>query len=301
MTPNPLLTQLGYPPDARLVIFHADDVGMCHGSNQAYGELLHAGMLQAGSVMMPCPWAMEVVAYSRTHPEADLGVHLTLTCEWPHYRWGPLSTREQASGLIDDAGYFWPQTAMVQARMNVEAAVQELRAQMALAVAAGLDITHIDTHMGAAVLPELMMAFVELGFAYQVPVLMPRAFDDYMQRMNPDVDPADVAALGAQLEAQGMPLVDTFRITPCYAPDPCEGDPAGCYERILAELPAGLTYFSLHPNAPGDIETIVPDLAGWRTFEHAYFQSDRLRNFLAAQGIVPIGYRAIRDVMRGSR
>jgi chitin disaccharide deacetylase len=301
MTPNPLLAQLGFPPDARLVIFHADDVGMCHGSNQAYQDLTRAGLLQAGSVMVPCPWAPEILEYGRTHPEVDLGVHLTLTCEWPHYRWGPISTRDQASGLMDTDGCFWRETGLTGAKMNVDAAIREMRAQIERALAAGLDVTHLDTHMGAAAMPALLMAYVELGFEYQVPVMMPRRFDSYMQRMNPQVNPEEVAAFAAQIEARGMPLIDTLRITPCYSPIPCTGDYAGCYEQVLAELAPGVTYFSLHPNAPGDIETIVPELAAWRTFEHAYFQSDRLRNFLAAQGIVPIGYRMIRDVMRAAR
>jgi predicted glycoside hydrolase/deacetylase ChbG (UPF0249 family) len=91
---NPLVTQLGYPSDARLVIFHADDVGMCHGSNQAYLELCAAGILQTGSVMIPCPWSPELVQACQQNPTLDIGVHLTLTSEWAGYRWGPISTRD---------------------------------------------------------------------------------------------------------------------------------------------------------------------------------------------------------------
>lgn len=74
MNPNPLLSALGYDASARLVIFHADDVGMCHGSNRAFVECQAVGMLKTGSVMMPCPWAAEMVQTAAANPSIDLGV-----------------------------------------------------------------------------------------------------------------------------------------------------------------------------------------------------------------------------------
>ena len=81
-SPNPLLAQLGYSPDARLVIFHADDVGMCHGSNRAFLDLQPAGIVRTGSIMAPCPWAPEILTACREQPDLDIGVHLTLNSEW---------------------------------------------------------------------------------------------------------------------------------------------------------------------------------------------------------------------------
>ena len=298
-TPNPLVTQLGYPADARLVIFHADDVGMCHGSNQAYLDLCAAGLLQTGSVMIPCPWAQELLQACQQNPTLDMGVHLTLTSEWSGYRWGPISTREPASGLIDEEGYFWHRVQHVQAHLQLATAVTEMRAQIQRAQRAGLDFTHLDTHMGVAILPELIQAYVDFGFAYGVPVLLPRQIDDYVRTLGL-VGPDEQAwlAFTSAVEARGMPLVDWFRITPGYHTDDGEVGRAALYEALLHDLPPGITYFSLHPNASGDIETIVPERAYWRTFEHTYFQSQRLRAFLQAEGIIPIGYRAIRQVMR---
>lgn len=298
-TPNPLVTQLGYPPEARLVIFHADDVGMCHGSNQAYLDLCASGLLQTGSLMLPCPWAPELLQACQQNPALDLGIHLTLTSEWAGYRWGPISTREPASGLIDEEGYFWRRVEGVHAHLQVDAAITEMRAQIQRARQAGLDFTHLDTHMGAAILPELLQAYVDLGFADRVPVLLPRQIDDYVRTLGL-VGPDEQAWLDftTAVEARGMPLVDWFRITPGYHTADGEAGRAALYEDMLHNLPPGVTYFSLHPNASGDIETIVPERAYWRTFEHAYFQSQRLRAFLQAEQIIPIGYRAIRNVMR---
>ncbi len=300
-TSNPLLDRLGFPADARLVIFHVDDVGMCHGSNRAYLELLEAGIVKTGSLMAPCPWAYELLGIAQQRPELDLGVHLTLNSEWPHYRWGPVSTRDWESGLIDDAGCFWPQTDVTAASLDIPAAVAELRAQIELVRNAGVDFTHIDNHMGAALLPELFPHYLELGFEYRVPVLVLRRFDEYTRGFNTTgMDEAEWDRFAAELEERGMPLVDTFRITPGYQANDAEGGRAELYERLLHDLPAGVTYFSLHANAPGDIEIINPLSGFWRIFEYQYFQSDRLRNFLQREEIVPIGYEEIREVMRAA-
>ncbi len=294
-TPNPLLARLGYAPDARLVIFHADDVGMCHGSNQAFIELLEAGIVKCGSIMAPCPWAPEILDYCAAHPQVDVGVHLTLNSEWSGYRWGPVGTRDPATGLVDANGYFWQWPAETHATMRVEAAVAELRAQLEMVRRWGVDFTHIDTHMGAALHPALFPAYIELGLEYGVPVLMLRQLSNAVRSMGfAQASDEEWAAFVAGLEVRGMALVDHFGVTPGYGPGEDEGGRAELYEAMLRALPPGVTYISLHPNAPGDIEAISPDRAHWRTFEYEYFRSERLRKFLADEGIIPIGYRELR-------
>ena len=152
-TPNPLLERLGFADDARLVIFHADDVGMCHGSNRAYLELHEAGILKTGSLMVPCPWSHEMLTVCGQRPDLDIGVHLTLNSEWANYRWGPISTRAWESGLVDERGCFWPLVAATAANLDPQAALAELRAQIDVVRAAGVQFTHLDNHMLSALLP----------------------------------------------------------------------------------------------------------------------------------------------------
>ena len=299
LLPNPLLPRLGYETDARLVIFHADDVGMCHGSNQAFVELSQFGIIKTGSIMSPCPWAPEILRICQNNPTLDVGVHLTLTSEWSGYRWGPLGTRAPEGGLLDADGYFWPSTAEVAAHADVAAIVAEMRAQIEFVQAWGVDFTHIDTHMGTAVGPAVIQHYVQLGLEYQTPVLLSRYLDKY-------TDGLELDSAGAHLwqelirwaEAQGMFFPDWFRITPHYSAENAQITRAEVYEEMLRTLPPGITYFSLHPNLPDDIAMIAPGHAETRAFEYAYFQSARLQEFLAAENIVPIGYRQIRDLMR---
>src|SRR5580765_2254439 len=90
-----LAERLGYPRDAKLLIVHADDLGGAHSINSASIKALETGLVSSGSIMVPGPWLAEIAAYARSHPQADLGLHLTLTSEWSLYRWGPVLGRER--------------------------------------------------------------------------------------------------------------------------------------------------------------------------------------------------------------
>jgi len=137
---------------AKRVVIHEDDVGMSHGANTAFVELSKLGTCSSGSVMVPCPWFPEAAEIAAADPALDVGVHLTLTSEQKSYRWRPLTTPPKSAGMTDDHGYFWP--TVPQARKAAPEAVEaELRAQIAVAVAAGIDPTHFDAHMGTAQMP----------------------------------------------------------------------------------------------------------------------------------------------------
>jgi chitin disaccharide deacetylase len=80
--------RLGYPADSKLLIIHADDLAVAHSVDNASFAALDSGAVTSASVMVPCPWLTEVAAFAQSHPDADLGLHLTLTSEWKTYRWG---------------------------------------------------------------------------------------------------------------------------------------------------------------------------------------------------------------------
>ena len=163
---------------SRQVVVHQDDVGMCHGANVAFLELARRGIITSGSVMVPCPWFPEIAA-AAADPALDLGVHLTLTSEKEHYRWGPLTGPAPGAGLTDGDGYLWRDVASVRRHADPAAVATELRAQVERALAAGIDVTHLDAHMGTALAPEFCAAYLALGVEYRLPILLTRTLHAY--------------------------------------------------------------------------------------------------------------------------
>lgn len=265
---------------SRAAILHVDDLGMCHGANLAFIRLAEHGLVTCGSVMVPCPWFREIAERGAADPALDLGVHLTLTSEWVHYRWRPISTTSKASGLIDDDGYFWRDVASLRRHMVPEAAAAELSAQVERAFAAGLRPTHLDAHMAAAMLPELLDTHVALARQHKIVPVLPRRIG-----FAPDTQAYRQAV--AALEAAGLMLPDHIRGT--LAVPPSEARQA--YQQMINGLPEGVTHVALHCTIPGEIEAIAPDHAAWRTQEYSLLEAGRIRDWCHVAAVTQIGYR----------
>src|SRR3954468_9831744 len=164
--------RLGYPADSKLLIIHADDLGAAHSADAASFDALDKGAISSASIMMPTPWVTEVAAYARTHPNADLGLHLTLTSEWDTYRWGTVESKDKVRSLLDSTGTLPNDDAPVAANAKPEEVERELRAQIELALALGIRPTHVDSHMGALfTTPQLAATYVKVAHAYHLPFL----------------------------------------------------------------------------------------------------------------------------------
>ena len=164
--------RLGHPRDAKLLILHADDLGVAHSENAASFEAFEKGMISSASIMIPTPWVTEVANYAKAHPDADLGLHLTLTSEWETYRWGSTAPRDQVPSLHDPDGTLPKGTRTVATRAKLDEVERELRAQIDRAYAIGIKPTHVDSHMGALFnTPELMATYVKVARSYKLPFL----------------------------------------------------------------------------------------------------------------------------------
>src|SRR5882672_2025914 len=162
--------RLGFGRDARLLIVHADDVGMTHAVNAATIKALEAGTINSASMMVPCPWFPEIADYATSHPDFDFGLHLTLTSERVYYRWGPVAPADNVRTLLDENGYFhhdWTATTKIDPR---EAGL-ELRAQIARAYAMGVRPTHLDSHQYRldSTGKELFEVALRLAHEYKLP------------------------------------------------------------------------------------------------------------------------------------
>jgi predicted glycoside hydrolase/deacetylase ChbG (UPF0249 family) len=278
----------------KFVIAHADDIGMCHGANTAFAAVAGKGFITSGSVMVPCPWFREIAEMAAANAAFDLGVHLTLTSEWQHYRWRPLTGSSKASGLVDDDGYMWRTARAARDHAHPEAVEAELRAQIDTALAAGIDATHLDCHMGTALAAPFADIYLRLGRDYRLPVLFPRHWDNYGAGLKlGDVDPARHAARIAALEARGHPIIDRFAETPWTA----LGDEAA-YRQMIADVTPGLTFLAFHPNHAGDIDVINPPRARCRIVEAELLQDAAFVTEARELNFTLLGFRDTRDRLR---
>ena len=164
--------RLGLPADTKLLILHADDLGVAHSVNAASFDALDKGAVSSASIMMPTPWVTEVAAYATQHPNADLGLHLTLTSEWLTYRWGSVESKDKVPSLLDTTGTFPSDVPPVVARAKPAEVERELRAQVERAMALGIRPTHLDSHMGTLfTTPELIATYVKVAHDYHLPFL----------------------------------------------------------------------------------------------------------------------------------
>ena len=164
--------RLGHPANSKLLILHADDLGVAHSENAASLDALDKGVINSASIMIPTPWVTELAEYAKKNPNHDLGLHLTLTAEWATYRWGSTAPRDQVPSLHDEDGTLPRSTLTVAQRAKLDEVEKELRAQVDRAYAIGINPTHLDSHMGALFnTPELMATYVKVARSYKLPFL----------------------------------------------------------------------------------------------------------------------------------
>jgi predicted glycoside hydrolase/deacetylase ChbG (UPF0249 family) len=295
MQPNPILKKLGYANTDRLVILHTDDIGMCQASVQAYADLWEFGAISSGAIMMPCPWAKAAADYCKAHPGVDMGVHATLTAEWETYRWRPLSTLDPSTGMTDADGFFWRKSEEAQAHADADAVMVELQSQVRKTLEWGVDATHVDTHMGAVAHPRFIGAYLQAAMQNRLPAMIPRGDAAVYAEMGLDAaTAAGFAAFTAQLEEQGMPLVDAVVSMPL---DRAEGQ-VEIAKKLLDGLPVGVTHFLFHPSLDTpELRAICPDWRG-RAANYQAFMSREIKDFIKNSGLHVIGYRDLRKLLR---
>jgi predicted glycoside hydrolase/deacetylase ChbG (UPF0249 family) len=295
MKPNPFLKKLGFSDNDRAVVIHTDDIGMCHASVRAFKDLWAFGTITSGATMVPCPWFPAVVQMCRENPEIDMGVHATLNAEWENYRWGPISGGEAGSGLRDEAGYFHQWHQAVYDNASAEEVDVEVNLQIEKALKAGIDVTHVDSHMGTIMNPKYIQSYVQAASKRLLPNFLPRLNAAGIDLMGvDDEERVRYAPVMEMMESMGVPMMDGVLGMPLEHGE----DHIEVAKKLLGELPTGMTHFILHPSIDTpELRAIAPDWQA-RVANYNAFMSDELKKFLESEDVKLIGYRAIREAMR---
>ena len=278
-----LVERLGYSRDAKLLIVHADDLGAAHSINSASIKALESGLVSSASIMVPCPWLPEIAAYARAHPEADLGLHLTLTSEWSPYRWGPVLGKERVPSLLDSSGYLYPLEDEAAAHMDIKEVEAEIRAQIARARALGIQPTHLDSHMGTLYQSKaLFETLLRVARENKLPF---RVSQEWFAR---------APFMPALLGPDDVVLDRTISIEPTVAPE----DWSAFYTNEIKNLKPGVTDMIVHlAFADEEMKGITvghPNWgAEWRQRDFEFVTSDAFRKVLKENNVKLITWREV--------
>tara|TARA_B100000497_G_scaffold127563_1_gene169801 strand:- start:1420 stop:2349 length:930 start_codon:yes stop_codon:yes gene_type:complete len=284
-----LAEKLGYKETDKLLIIHADDLGVAHSQNIASFLAMKTGPVNSASIMMPCPWVTEVAEFAQKNPNADLGLHLTMTNEWKHMNWGPLASKDKVPSLINEFGFLYDNCLSFGQKAKVEEAEIELRAQIDQAIKMGIRPTHLDTHMGCLVFnsPELFEVYLKLGREYKIPVMVGRLFVQAASPAFKDKITKDDIIIESILTAN----------VPNY-----ESGMAAYYEKTLRNLSSGVNVLLIHlafNNAEMQAVTIGKEPWGalWRQQDFDFFTSTECKEIIEDEGIQLVTWREIQKVM----
>jgi len=286
-----LAERLGYSRDAKLLIVHADDLGAAHSINIASIKAFESGLVNSGSIMVPCPWLAEISTYARTHADADLGLHLTLTSEWTPYRWGPVLSKDRVASLLDSSGYLYLTEADAAARINPKEVEAELRSQIDRARAFGIQPTHLDSHMGTLYqTKELFEILLRLARENKLPTRMSK---DFLER---------VPFLPALLTPNDIVIDNIITIEPTVTPEGW----AKFYGDALKSMPPGITEMVVHiAYDDAEMRGMTFDHpnwgAAWRQRDFDFLTSDKFRSLLKENNIKLITWREVGKLIEQQR
>jgi predicted glycoside hydrolase/deacetylase ChbG (UPF0249 family) len=226
-----------------------------------------------------------------------MGVHATLNAEWESYRWGPVSTREPDSGLMDESGYFHQWHQAVYDHAKPEEVEKEVNVQIERALAAGIDVTHVDSHMGTIMSPLFIQSYIQAASSRLLPSMLPRLTAKGIEMMGVgEQERLAYMPVMQMLESMGIPMLDGLLAMPLNEPD--ETAQMEIAKSLLGDLPEGITHFVLHPSIDTpELRALAPDWES-RVANYNVFMSEELKTFLEHEDFKLIGYRAIREALR---
>ena len=277
--------RLGYSPETKLLIIHADDIGVSHSENIASIHAIENGCVNSGSIMVPCPWFPEIAAYAAAHRDFDFGLHLTLTSEWQYFKWGPISPITEVPGLLTEYNHFYRSRNDLKTHASAGEIERELRSQIELALKYGIDITHLDSHMFTLYLkPEYLAVYKKLGREYKLPILL-------------NAEYLTLFGLEANQHINEDIVVD--KVYMAYSPD-FEKGMANYYTEVMRGMQPGLNIILLHAAYNNEeMRGVTSNHPGygaeWRQQDFNFFTSEACENLVREENIQLITWREIRD------
>jgi len=293
---NPILKELGFTKEDKVVIIHADDVGINHSSVEAFKELNDLGTISSGSAMVPSSWFPELVGLAKNNPQWDLGLHLAFNGEYETYKWRPISTHRMASGFVDENAYFIEDKKYVEENADPLYVAKEIYAQIRVARSLGLEPSHVDTHSGTLWNKRFTDLYTEIYYEKDIiPVLFkPKQNKTFVKNSSVEMDTEKIT----KLEKTGFPLIDGVSGMPVeHTYDIDERFDLAKYMLKSIE-PGKLIHFAFHPMKDSPEARALRRYTGGRIGDFEVFRKKEMKSFLEEEGIHLTNYREITEAVR---
>lgn len=285
--------KLGWPAGKKIIMLHADDIGMCPEANTAAKQQLEAGDIQSAAVMIPCPNAEEFITYAKNNPKLDIGLHLTLTSEWKTYRWGPVTDDAEVPGLLDGDKKLWHSVPQVVQHASADEVEKEIRAQIEQSIAWGHRPDHIDTHMGTLFGdPSYVKVYMKVAEEYGIPaniidISNPTVLAEFRSKGYPMDD-----TVVKMSEDYTLPKLDYFTSAPKAK---TYEEKIGSFKELINSLEPGLTEIIFHPSVL--TENLKGITGSWqqRSWEAQMFSDPDLIQFFEDEDIVFTNWQEIME------
>ena len=285
--------KLGFPAGKKVLILHADDIGMCNEANIAASAYLNKRQIQSAAIMMPCPNAEDFVKWAIANPKEDIGIHLTLTSEWQTYRWGSITDSASVPGLIDPDSKLWHEVPGVVQHATAAEVEKEIRAQIDKSIALGYRPDHIDTHMGTLYATvEYVKAFFKVAMEYNIPANVidlsnPKMVEKFKNQGYPIND--EYVEIAANYT---LPKLDNFTTVPKAE---TYEEKIAKFKELVTSIDPGLTEIIFHPSVETENLKTITNSWQQRVWEAEMFADPELIDFFNREEIIFTNWKEIMD------
>jgi len=290
-----------YTRSVRRLIINADDFGYTSGVNRAIVEAHTHGVVTSSTLMATGAAFAEAVSLSAGLPRLSTGCHVVLIDGMPALDPEKIPSLTESRRFRDGLTGFAAQALV--GRMAADEIAAEARAQIQKIQAAGIAVSHIDTHKHAHLFPRvlrpLLKAARECGvFAVRNPFgpRLPLRSHQLFTKPNLWTRYAELQVLQrfadkfrAAIDREGFATPDgTLGIEVTGTLD------ERLFEAIASAIPDGTWEFVCHPGYnDGELQAANTRLRASREMELRVLTLPSARQILAQRGIELISYREL--------
>ena len=277
---------LGFNENDKLLIIHADDLGLSRSVNELSLKALDSNYVNSASIMMPTPEVEEVVKHLIENPTLDIGLHLTVTSEWESYKWDGISPKDSIPSMIDEYGNFYEKKKNFIKNANPEEVRMELQSQIDYARSLGINPSHIDSHEGALFFsPEIFKVYLEVAEKNNLPAFVPKELSPHFDKNFSK--PKNLVIVEKLYMADKSIEFENWE---------------NYYHSIIKELKPGLNEIIVHLGTDNEeLKDITSNRVAfgskWRNLDYEIISSAKFRSLLKENDIKLVNWTHIKNII----